>query len=111
MPSTSVFTDTTFRTWPREMIPGHCFVWHKIPFAGNAATFYSIVLPTSPDLVAIGIRCTITYGSRIPYGDFCRVRQDNASWLLSQEQMTLARQLGWPQDDDTVLKLFSVPPT
>jgi hypothetical protein len=88
------------------MHPGHCFLWH-LP---GDCTFYSVVLDTPGPLVEVGLRRTLTYGAPFPVGREAYVHQDVAVTLLSQEQMALARKLGWPGDNDTLLRIFAVPP-
>ena len=88
------------------MHPGHCFLWHM---PGNHV-LYSVVLDTPDQLVEAGLRRTVTYSSPFPVGREAYVPQDAAATLLSLEQMDLARKLGWPQDNDTLLRIFAVPP-
>ncbi len=97
-------TDTTFVQWPKYMHPGHCFLWQM----RGGAFFYSIVLDTPDPLVEVGYRRTRTYGLPFPIGREAYVPQNVAHILLSREQMDLARKLGWPSDDASMWKIYSV---
>ena len=89
------------------MAPGHCFVWHM---PREPLTFYSVVLETDPEVLQRGYRLTRTFGGWMR-GQQAFVLQDMAVSLLSLEQMEVARRLGWPQDDDGLLKVFGVAPS
>lgn len=101
-----LIVDTNFVQWPKEMAPGHCFVWTKPP---ENLTFYSVVLETDPEMLRLGYRLTRTYGGPLN-GQQALVPQDVAVQLLSREQMELARNLGWPQDQSAFMRICAVPP-
>ena len=105
--SSLVVKDTTFTTWPKEMCPGHCFVWYAGKVSEPPLICYSIVLATDAESREKGLRRTFTF----PKGQEVLVDEAVAVILLSEEQMTLARRLGWPQDDDALGQVFSVQPS
>ena len=102
-----VLKEVAYRDWPREMCPGHCFLW-KTP---NGTTLFSIVQKAPLGEEEEGFRWALTYGGLHPNGEFGWVREDRAAWLLSQEQMTLARQLRWPQNERIIERILLLPPT
>jgi hypothetical protein len=105
-PLKSLVVNTNFVSWPKHMAPGHCFVWYKPP---ENLTFYSMVRATPTPLLKAGFRRTRTFGPPYPTGEEAYVPQDVAVLLLSAEQMELARRLGWPQDELTLRRIFSLP--
>jgi hypothetical protein len=104
---TTIVVDTDFVHWPQEMLPGHAFAW---TMPGDGSVFYSIVLDTDPEVVRMGYRLTRTYGGPMN-GQKAFVLQDLATLLLSQEQLNLARTLGWPQDQNGFHTVCAVPPS
>ena len=102
---TKLVTDTTFTLWPKHMHPGHCFLWQM----EGGPVFYSRVLKTPEPILAKGFRKTKTFGAPFPSGQEAYIPQDVATMLLSQEQMDLARKLGWPTDESTLWKIYQVP--
>lgn len=103
----TIIVSPNFVEWPKEMGPGHCFLWHM---PQKDLTFYSVVLETDPQVLQAGYRLTRTFGGPLR-GHQAFVLQDMAVWLLSEEQMTLARKLGWPQDEEALRRIFAVPPS
>ena len=108
MPTSNLVIDANFVSWPSHMHPGHCFVWFK---PKENVALYSIVLRTRPGAIREGYRLTRTFGPPWPDGFVAFVQQDVAVALLSHEQMDLARKLGWPQGEDELQRVFSVPPS
>jgi hypothetical protein len=106
-PIKPLVVDTNFVSWPKHMHPGHCFIWSK-PLEN--ITYYSLVLQTPPHALRLGYRFSRTFGPPFPDGYDFYVHQDVATILLSQEQMDLAQRLGWPQDEVSLSRIFSVPP-
>jgi hypothetical protein len=100
-----VVADTTFVSWPQHMHPGHCFVW----FSRENLALYSVVVETAPLFLGAGYRLTRTFGGPFPGGRKTYVRQSVAALLLSEEQMVLARTLGWPNDERSLRRVFAVP--
>lgn len=91
------------RSWTKEIKPGHCFVW----FSTSRLTHYSTVLP--PPENKPGYLFTRTFTIEKPDGFDAFVRDDLPAKLLSSEQMRVARELGWPNDHDGIIRVFDVP--
>lgn len=86
------------------MQPGHIFIW-TVPWA--PVILYSRVLETGQ----AGLVRTQSFGGPLsPLGATVYVPEHTAVMLLSWEQMALASRRGWPQDEEGLTEIFSVPP-
>ncbi len=92
------------KPWTKSIEPGHCFVW----FNTEKVTLYSTVLPPDGHGPQPGYYRTKTFCHTSPEGFVAYVRDDLPAKLLSEEQMTLARTMGWPNDNDGLLRVLGV---
>jgi hypothetical protein len=93
-------------SWTKAIEPGHCFVW----FNAERVTLYSTVLPRpSESAEPANYYFTKTFTISAPTGFHCYVRDDLPAKLLSEEQMNVAKTLGWPNDNDGLLRVLGVP--
>jgi hypothetical protein len=100
------------RGWTKNITPGHCFVW----FNSERRTLYSMVVEQPPEETSPpdektdpqGYVFTKTFNQAFPDGFHCYVRRDLPALLLSEEQMALARKLGWPEEEEGIQQVFDV---
>ena len=103
-------TTTTYypdnEAWKDELCE-HCRVlWFTGP---HKLSVYAVVRSTPADLLARGYRHITAYSSKNPFGRDATMPVLSAAMPLSKEQHDLARQLGWPNDEVGLMRIFGVP--
>ncbi len=93
------------KPWAKSIETGHCFVW----FDRDRTTLYSTVLSPEVGKEQPGYYWTKTFCQSSPTGFVTYVRDDLPAKLLSEEQMNVAKSLGWPNDTEGLLKVLGVP--
>jgi hypothetical protein len=93
---------TIDRSWTKALEPGQNFIW----FDKNKLTFYSTILQTEEPKE--GYYWTRSFNYLHPDGFDGFVRNDLPAQPLTQEQLRLARILGWPDGEEGIRKVLFV---